>query len=134
MIIPGPYKAPETPKGENPKHAVGVTKVPLHLAPPILAIEVAAVFEQSAPEYGPYNWRLTNIIRSIYIDALERHLQALKDGQDIDPKSGRPHVAHIAANCAILLDAGAMGTLVDDRPPVGPASETLLRLTKKATA
>jgi hypothetical protein len=44
-----------------------------------------------------------------------RHLNAWRDGQDMDPESGISHIAHIVSSCNILLDAGHCGTLQDDR-------------------
>ena len=44
-----------------------------------------------------------------------RHLNAWRDGEDLDPESGLSHIAHIATSCNILLDAAACGTLQDDR-------------------
>jgi hypothetical protein len=44
-----------------------------------------------------------------------RHLNAWRDGEDVDPESGRSHIAHIAASCNILLDAEHCGTLQDER-------------------
>lgn len=52
---------------------------------------------------------------SIYIDAMIRHLLALREGQDCAPDSGLPHLAHIMAGASIVLDAAACGTLIDDR-------------------
>src|SRR5581483_6560966 len=104
----------------NPKDAIGRKKVPLRLVPPALAIYVAKVLEFGAflkkpKPYGPYNWRETGVNMSVYIEAQERHLQALKDGEFMDPEHGFPHFASIAANSAIALDAWSLGKLIDDR-------------------
>lgn len=121
------------PKSSNPKHAAGLTKPPLDLVPAIGEIEQAMVFDLSAGEYGPFNWRDAEVVRSIYIAAIGRHYAAMKDGQDLDPKTGRPHLAHIMANCNILLDAAALGKLIDDRHTAGPAPDILAKNTKKST-
>jgi hypothetical protein len=44
-----------------------------------------------------------------------RHLNAWRDGEDLDPESGISHIAHIATSCNILMDAAVCGTLQDDR-------------------
>jgi hypothetical protein len=44
-----------------------------------------------------------------------RHLNAWRDGEDLDPESGISHLAHIACSCNILLDADYCDTLQDDR-------------------
>jgi hypothetical protein len=51
------------------------------------------------------------------LDAAMRHLLLALDGVERDHESAESHVAHALARLAILLDAQAFGTLVDDRPP-----------------
>lgn len=129
-------------EGTNPKDLLGLKKALLHLVPPALNLWVSKVFSFSAGltpgangqlkavPYGPFNWREKKVRRTVYIDAMERHLMALKDGQDIDEESGLPHEAHIAANCGILLDARAIECLVDDRNwPTGPAPKLIKDMT-----
>jgi hypothetical protein len=61
-----------------------------------------------------------------YIGALERHIGRIKDGEDLDNKSGASHLGHIIATSGIVLDAASVGTLIDDRPTIrGKASEEL---------
>jgi len=43
-------------------------------------------------------------------------MDALLEGEDIDPKSGLPHLAHALACIAIIIDAKTAGKLIDDRP------------------
>ena len=64
--------------------------------------------------YGPYNWRDQPVKLSTYLDACERHIDAIRRGEWIDSDSGQPHAAHIGANANIILDARHCGTLVDD--------------------
>jgi hypothetical protein len=73
-------------------------------------------------KYGQMNWRTHDVRFSIYLEALNRHLKALIDGEDVDPKSGKLHLSHIAANVAIIADAMYLGRLIDDRSIAGPAS------------
>jgi Domain of unknown function (DUF5664) len=111
--------------GHNPKHAAGSAKPPLHLVPMTAVILEAMVFKLGAKKYGPFNWRTSAVVRSIYLDAAMRHLMALLDGQDLDEESGQPHEAHIRACMAVLLDARAIGKLIDDRDAAGPAPKVL---------
>ena len=116
----------------NPKDLLGIRKSPLHLVPSALSIWVSQIFKMSAVKYGPFNWRDKKVKKSIYLDAIERHLIALKEGQDFDPESGRPHEAHIAANCAILLDAKAVGNLTNDMVwKSGPGPDLLKQVEDK---
>ena len=114
----------------NPKHAAGSVKAPLHLVPGSALVYEALVFELGAKKYGPYNWRDTAVVRSIYLDAAMRHLLALMDGQDIDEESGQPHEAHIRACMAIIIDARELGKLIDDRNTLGPVPSVLRKFTK----
>lgn len=100
---------------ENPKGAAGAKKVPLRLFPSIGSILGALACEDGANKYGVNNWRVAPIRLTDYISALERHIACIKDGDDIDGKSGLPHLAHIIASATIVADAGECGMLIDDR-------------------
>ena len=115
----------------NPKDRVGSKKVNLSLVPPVANIYEAKVMELGAKKYNAYNWRDTPVKLSVYLSAILRHYSALADGQEFDPESGLPHIAHIRANTGILLDAREQGTLIDDRKTAGKAAEVLLKVEKK---
>jgi hypothetical protein len=99
----------------DPKGAVGATKTPLGLIPPSAMEQVAWAHKLGADKYGPWNWRKTGVCASTYVNAILRHLNAWRDGEDLDPESGFSHLAHIACSCNILMDASAVGKLQDDR-------------------
>ena len=108
----------------NPKQAVSDTKPQLQLIPPAAEIAEAAALEYGAFKaprtdgvngYGVNNWRADGINLCTYIGACLRHLNAIKRGEDIDPKSGLPHWWHIRANTSIVIDAAEHGMLTDDR-------------------
>lgn len=105
----------ETPANLDPKGEIGKTKCPLHLIPPQAMEETAWAHAEGARDYGPWNWRQKQVCASTYIAAIMRHTNAWRSGEDKCPKSGRSHLAHIAANCFILMDAMLFGKLVDDR-------------------
>jgi dTDP-D-glucose 4,6-dehydratase len=107
----------------NPKTAVGATKVPLHLVPPSAKHFLALALENGANKYGPYNWRDHAISVSVYKAAAERHLDAFWDGEDVAGDSGVHHIAHAMACMALILDAMTLGKLNDDRPTRGAASQ-----------
>src|SRR5712664_2550430 len=92
-------------QGTNPKDLIGKKKPMLWLVPSALLIIVSKVMELGAKKYGPYNWRTQKVQSTVYITAAMRHLLSSLDGEDIDPESGQPHIAHADACCAILLDA-----------------------------
>jgi hypothetical protein len=99
----------------DPKGEAGAKKAPMHLIPPVAMEESAWVHKLGADKYGPYNWRETGVCATTYISAIIRHLNAWRDGEDIDPESGRSHLAHVVCSANILLDAESGKTLQDDR-------------------
>lgn len=107
----------------NPKTAIGVTKVPLHLVPPSAKHFLGLALADGARKYGAYNWRDHAISISVYKAAAERHLDAFWDGEDLAPDSQVHHVAHAMACCALILDALTIGKLNDDRPAKGAAPQ-----------
>jgi len=88
----------------------------MELLPATALIETAWVHGLGAEKYGRYNWRQNKVNASTYVSAIMRHLMAWQQGEDIDPESGRSHLAHIAAGCNILMDAKSCKNLIDDRP------------------
>lgn len=106
-------------KDTNPKDAIGMTKLPMHLIPGTAKAYLAIAFLEGALKYGKYNWRVSGVRASIYLDAMERHMEKFKNGEWSDPVTHVPHLASIMACSAIILDADAVGKLNDDRPPKG---------------
>lgn len=104
---------------DNPKTAIGVTKVPLHLVPPSASHHLALAFKDGAAKYGPYNWRDHKVSASVYVAAAKRHIDAWWDGENLSPDAGVEHLAHAMACMAIILDAASVAKLNDDRPTCG---------------
>ena len=117
----------------DPKGAAGALKAPMHLIPPYALEQTAWVHKLGSEKYGPYNWRKTGVCATTYVSAIMRHLNAWRDGEDLDPESGISHIAHIASSCNILLDAGHCGTLQDDRNKK-PVPNTFAAAVAKAEA
>ena len=104
-------------KDTNPKDAIGDTKVPLWLLSPIAKVKWAMAQFAGQIKYGSWNWRAAGVRTSVYLSAMERHMEAFKSGEDLDPVDGTHHLGNVMACCAILLDAAAAHKLTDDRPP-----------------
>lgn len=121
---------PEVDK-TNPKDLLGILKVPLGLVPAAGKIYAAMAMADGAKKYGPYNWRDKKVLLTVYLDAIERHLLAYRDGEDVASDSKLPHLAHIIACGCILADAIEGGFLIDDRPLAGPGSKTLDKFKKE---
>lgn len=118
-----------TTKPTNPKDAIGSDKLPIHLWPPSATLYGTLGCLDGALKYGRTNWRAAGVRTSIYYDALMRHTFAYFEGENIDPDSGLPHLAHILACAAILVDAEAAGKLTDDRMIYGGYRNLVDRLT-----
>lgn len=100
----------------DPKKASGDQKPQLQLLPAVFEEQTAAALKIGAEKYGPWNWRGNQVEIMTYLGAMRRHIAAVLDGEDIDPESGAHHLGHVAASCAIVLDARKHGTLADNRP------------------
>ena len=114
---PSPEDVDQPIKDTNPKRAFGDAKPGVSNVPLVPLFELGEVMKNGAAKYGPFNWRKDPVSMSTYIDAIFRHWAQVSEGQDTDPDSDLAHLAHIMASCAIVLDAKAHGTLIDDRTP-----------------
>lgn len=103
-------------KPTNPKDSVGIKKVPTHVFPPRIMAEVGLALLEGARKYGSYNWRAAGVRASVYYDAVDRHLGAWWEGQDLDPDSGLSHVTKAIAGLTVLRDSMMQGNWTDDRP------------------
>lgn len=102
----------------DPKGRAGASKPQLQLMPPVLNAETSKALALGAIKYGPWNWRDNKVELMTYLGAMKRHIDAVIEGEDIDPESGAHHLGHVAAGCGIVLDASAYGQLIDNRPPI----------------
>lgn len=87
---------------EGTKHDTG--KPRWSLLPIDTIGQVVAVLEHGAKKYGDDNWRYVENGRTRYYDALMRHVDAWWRGEDNDPESGLPHLAHAACCILFLLE------------------------------
>jgi hypothetical protein len=83
------------------------------MIPQLALKEVAKVFTYGADKYGEFNYSgKGDVLR--YIDALHRHTNQYLTGEDID-ESGAHHLACVAANALMALDAILNETINDNR-------------------
>lgn len=73
------------------------------LLPVEAIIEGVKAMEFGAKKYGRDQWRTIDMAQVEFVDALERHLIAYKQGEFEATDSKVSHLGHIIANCAILL-------------------------------
>lgn len=107
----------ELKRTTNPKlvQALKDGKVPMEYLVYSVLHDDAKVHKSGADKYGERNWRKSEILASTYEGAILRHFLAWASGEDLDPESGLPHLSHVRACCAIVLDSAKCGTLIDDR-------------------
>jgi hypothetical protein len=70
---------------------------------------VVRVFETGVKRYGRENWRLVEDGPRRYFSATMRHLLAWRGGQELDPTSGLPHLAHAIACLLIAFERERIG-------------------------
>jgi hypothetical protein len=104
-------------KVSNPKDSISDTRIPLWLLSPIAKIAWALAQFAGLLKYGAWNWRVAGVRASVYISAMERHIEGFKSGETYDPVDGTYHLGNIMACAALLLDAQAANKFIDDRPP-----------------
>ena len=75
----------------------------------------AQVLGFGAEKYGPYNW-MKGIEYSRLHAALRRHVAAWSKGEDIDPESGHPHLAHARCCLDFLMWMSIYRPDMDNRP------------------
>lgn len=120
-------------KASNPKDAIGSTKMPIHLWPLTATLMGCLGFLDGCLKYGRSNFRPMGVRASTYFDACCRHLFLWFEGEDVDPDSGLPHLAHALACLAIIVDAQATGNLNDDRMFAGGYQKLVRELTPHVT-
>jgi len=54
-----------------------------------------------AQKYARDNWKYVDDAKRRYFDALQRHVWAWKQGEELDPESGKHHLAH--AMCCLMF-------------------------------
>lgn len=118
---PRKRRVPEA-KHSNPKDRIGASKLPLDLLSGIAKVEWCLAQLEGALKYGTWNWRIAGVRMSIYIAAIERHLEKFKNGEDRDPVTHVHHLGSVMAGAAVMMDAQAVGKLTDDRPPMAPGA------------
>jgi hypothetical protein len=87
--------------------------------------QIARVYGMGAKKYDDHNWR-KGYKWGLSFSSLEHHLRAWQEGQDSDPESGLPHLAHAAWHCLTLLTFANEHPELDDRWATVKPRATLL--------
>jgi len=70
--------------------------------PPVATRELAKVLTYGAKKYKPNNWQEVDDTDR-YVDALYRHLEAWRGGEEFDEESKLSHLSHALTNISFLL-------------------------------
>ena len=81
---------------------------------PQFILELSKVLGMGAEKYARDNWRKGTAYQRRMASAM-RHMLAWIEGDDLDPESGLPHLAHAATNCMFLMNWQRRGVGTDDR-------------------
>lgn len=84
------------------------------LVPMNALAEIAEIYDFGSAKYEDHNWR-KGYDWSLSYGAMMRHLGAFWEGEDNDPESGLPHVAHAGWHCLTLLTFMREHPELDDR-------------------
>jgi hypothetical protein len=115
----------------------GVKDARFDLLPVDALWQVARVFGEGAKKYAERNWE-RGIPRSSQKGALDRHLALYWAGENNDPETGLPHLAHVAWHALTMLALHLRGQeewdspldyITDDRP----TTEGLYSMTAEVT-
>lgn len=117
---------------QNPKdrEALSKGKTRLDLLEPSANESIAKALAFGADKYGIRNYVTIPIELRVYLAAIQRHLDALKRGEDFAEDSGVSHWGHIGANVHVVEAALEAGIAVDDRKASKP-SDIPFNMTRK---
>ena len=76
-------------------------KLEYGLLPPLALEETVKVLTFGAQKYERDNWQVVPDSKRRYFDALQRHVWAWKQGEQMDTESGIHHLAH--AMCCLMF-------------------------------
>lgn len=113
-----PRPVPEASKGLRYNEG----KLRYDLLPPRWMEALAEVMTKGAEKYEPRNWEKGMEWSKCYA-SLMRHTVAWLKGEDIDPESGLPHMAHTAWNALALVEYAETHPEYDDRTANQPSPE-----------
>lgn len=100
----------------NPKQIFGDKKPPLGYIPLSAQLAELEALYDGKLKYGPLNWRDQPVEAMTYIEAIFRHTQLYKVGEEITRDTLVSNLGAVKACCTILIDAALHGTLIDNRP------------------
>lgn len=102
-------------------------KLRYDLIPPSALKILAEVFTYGTIKYAERNWEKGLNWQSV-IASMFRHVEAFRNGEDIDQESGLLHLGHAMTNLAFLVEYYKTHPELDDRPKVWNTSNERIGL------
>ncbi len=90
-------------------------KPPMSLISPLFLEQLAQVLAHGSQKYAPNMWRSDPMPFTHEIDSVLRHILAFNRGEDADPDSGLPHLAHAACRLMFLIERTVLHPEMDNR-------------------
>ena len=78
-------------------------KLRYDLVPPAAIKAIADVLTYGADKYAPNSWQTVSNGETRYTAAMMRHFEAYREGEELDPETGKSHLSHCLCNLAFLL-------------------------------
>ena len=89
----------------------------MSLVPQLAKYIIGKVSTYGEEKYDSFNW-MNGFKWTILADAIDRHYIPYMCGEDNDPESGLPHLAHLAWNAMAALENCYLHPELDDRAPI----------------
>ena len=89
-------------------------KLEYGLLPPKALEETVKVLTFGAQKYDRDNWKYVSDAKRRYFDALQRHMWAWKNGEQLDQESGIHHLAHAMCCLMFLYEHDTIYSLEDN--------------------
>jgi hypothetical protein len=127
MATPADRKAAKASGRDNTAFHFDEGKSRVDVLPTEALEAIGVVFGYGAAKYGEWNWAQHADEwdwNQLYASAL-RHLFAWQRGEDLDPESNLPHLAHAGCNILMLMQLIMAGLGNDDRNPIYKVAETV---------
>ena len=98
-------------------------KLEYGLLPPLALEETVKVLTFGAQKYERDNWQKVPDSKRRYFDAMQRHVWAWKQGEQIDEESGIHHLAHAMCCMMFLYEHDIKYTVDDEVSHIEPVCE-----------
>lgn len=109
----------------NPKQQYGDKKPALAQLPLVGMVAQSLAHMDGDYKYNFRNWRNDPVEAITYVNAALRHLMLWAEGEELARDTQVPNLGGVMACCAILLDAQANDTLIDNRSKSQAACDSL---------